>query len=81
MTRPIVSLRINHQNADHHIWNNNGVWWLHLTLHLDNYTKRRVPRSLGTREVGVARTRRDWLLRKRDLSPLLLSTSANRYRI
>lgn len=46
-------------NADHHIWNNNGTWWLHYTLHLADYTKRRVRESLRTRDVEEARRRRD----------------------
>jgi len=45
--------------ANHHIWNNNGTWWLHYTLHLADYTKRRVRESLRTRDVEEARRRRD----------------------
>lgn len=44
---------------NHHLWNNNGTWWLHYTLHLADYTKRRVRESLGTRDLGEARRRRD----------------------
>lgn len=48
---------------NHHIWNNNGTWWVHFTVHLPDYTARRVRRSLRTRDVAVARVRRDELLK------------------
>ena len=48
---------------NHHIWNNNGTWWVHYTIHLPDYTARRVRRSLRTRDVAEARVRRDELLR------------------
>ena len=48
---------------NHHIWNNNGTWWVHYTVHLPDYTARRVRRSLRTRDVAEARARRDELLR------------------
>ncbi len=53
------SVRIAETNPDHHLWNNNGTWWIHYTLHLPDYTKRRVRRSLGTRHSRTARARRD----------------------
>ena len=46
-------------NLNHHIWNNNGTWWIHYTLHLADYTKRRVRESLGTADENEARQRRD----------------------
>jgi hypothetical protein len=54
-----LALKTDSANPNHHLWNNHGTWWLHCTLHLADYTKRRVRRSLGTREVGLARERRD----------------------
>ena len=36
-------------NADHHLWNNNGTWWCHFTLHLANCTKERMRVGLKTR--------------------------------
>ena len=48
--------------ANHHIWNNNGTWWVHYTIHLPDYTARRVRQSLRTRDVAEARRRRDELL-------------------
>jgi hypothetical protein len=58
-----LSLRTNSLSADdHHIWNNNGTWWCHYTIHKADYTKQRIRVSLGTRDRDVARQRRDQLL-------------------
>jgi hypothetical protein len=46
-------------NANHHLWNNHGTWWCHLTLHLPDYTKKRLRLSLGTGDVSLARRLRD----------------------
>ena len=56
--------RIDESNPDHHLWNNNGTWWFHCTVHGADYTSRRIRRSLGTRDVGEARRRRDEILRQ-----------------
>lgn len=56
------SLRIDPDNPDHHLYRNNGTWWIHYTRHLPDYTVERVRRSLMTRDRRVARYRRDlWL--------------------
>ena len=39
-----LSLRVKEQNPLHHLWNNNGTWWIHYTLHLSDYTAKRVRR-------------------------------------
>ena len=62
MSSATLSVRVNRGNPDHHLWNNHGIWWLHYTLHLPDYTKRRIRRSLHTRDLHEARTRRDELL-------------------
>ncbi len=62
MSTATLSVRVNQENPDHHLWNNHGTWWLHYTLHLPDYTKRRIRKSLGTRDLGQARTLRDELL-------------------
>jgi spore coat polysaccharide biosynthesis protein SpsF (cytidylyltransferase family) len=49
-------------NPDHNIWNNNGTYWCHYTVHEDNYTKKRVRVSLGTKDVEIARALRDFLM-------------------
>jgi len=56
------SIRVPSHNADHHIWNNHGTWWCHYTVHLPDYTKRRVRLSLGTPCVQRARKLRDKVL-------------------
>ncbi|MBT5320798.1 MAG: hypothetical protein HOL43_00350 [Verrucomicrobiales bacterium] len=61
METPTLSVRVNRKNPDHHLWNNHGTWWLHYTLHMADFTKRRVRKSLGTHDVAEARTRRDEL--------------------
>ncbi len=55
---PVLSIRIDDQNLDHHLWCNHGVWWIHYVVHEGN-RKRRVRRSLQTRDVEIARQRRD----------------------
>ena len=56
-----IAIRIG-SNPNHHLWNNNGTWWLHYTEHLADYTKRRVRLSLRTHNVKAARAIRDVLL-------------------
>jgi hypothetical protein len=50
-------------NPDHNIWNNNGTWWCHFTVHNPDYTKERVRVSLGTKDREEARRRRDFIMR------------------
>jgi hypothetical protein len=49
-------------NPDHNIWNNNGTYWCHYTIHDTAKTKKRVRISLGTKSIEEARQRRDELL-------------------
>ena len=56
-----IAIRIG-SNPNHHLWNNNGTWWLHYTEHLPDYTKRRVRLILHTHCVKAARATRDVLL-------------------
>ena len=53
-----IAIRIG-SNPNHHLWKNNGTWWLHYTEHLPDYTKRRVRRSLNTRSLEAARSIRN----------------------
>jgi spore coat polysaccharide biosynthesis protein SpsF (cytidylyltransferase family) len=59
---PTASIRILADNPDHHLWNNNGTFWCHYTVHHDDYTKQRVRVSLGTNDVQIARALRDFLM-------------------
>jgi hypothetical protein len=56
-----LSVRINRKNTNHHLWNNNGKWWCHLTTHKPDYTAERHRIPLHTRDVSEARQRRDKL--------------------
>ena len=58
-----LALRVNDENPNHHLWNNRGVWWCHLTVHKSDATSERLRFSLKTREVEKARSRRDNILK------------------
>jgi hypothetical protein len=55
----LAALRISEANPNHHLWNNNGTWFLHYTVYPTPFTKERIRRSLGTKCVKTARERRD----------------------
>jgi hypothetical protein len=55
----VSSLRVDTDNPNHHLWDNHGTWFLHYTIHPTPFTKERIRRSLGTKDVNVARQRRD----------------------
>jgi hypothetical protein len=56
------SIRVDQSNDAHHLWCNNGTWWLHYTVHFDHRV-RRIRKSLRTRSLADAITRRDEHLR------------------
>jgi hypothetical protein len=53
------ALRIDSSNRNHHIYLNNGTWWIHYTAHMADYTAKRIRFSLDTKDVLEARLRRD----------------------
>jgi len=55
----LPGIRVRTENPNHHLWNNHGTWFLHYTVHPTPFTKERIRRSLGTKELAVARDRRD----------------------
>lgn len=59
---PKASARYRPGNSNHHLWNNHGTFWCHLTVHLPDFTKQRVRVSLETGDVRQARHLRDGLL-------------------
>ncbi len=61
MTIGFPSIRVDDANPLHHLWCNNGTWWVHYTLHFD-HRKRRIRRSLGTAVLAEAVRRRDAIL-------------------
>jgi len=62
MTTPRLSVRPRPGNANHHLWNNNGTFWCHLTFHQPDYTKTRLRLSLETKDLTIARQLRDALI-------------------
>ncbi len=55
----LAGIRVRAENPNHHLWNNHGTWFLHYTIHPTPFTKERIRRSLGTKDVRIARERRD----------------------
>ena len=47
------------ESPNHHLWNNRGVWWCHVTVHKPDSTAERLRFSLKTRDIEKARARRD----------------------
>jgi hypothetical protein len=52
------SLRTDESNNTHHLWCNNGTWWIHYTIHF-GHRARRIRKSLRTRSLQEARASRD----------------------
>jgi len=64
MSNATLAVRVRPDNPNHHLWNNHGTWWCHYTLHLPDFTKRRVRASLDTVSIRSARQRRDSILKQ-----------------
>ena len=64
MTAPQLAIRIQDGNLDHHLWNNNGTWFVHYTVYPTPVTAQRVRRSLETKARETARQKRDDLFRQ-----------------
>jgi hypothetical protein len=56
-----TSIRIDTQNPNHHLYDNNGTWWIHYTVYPSLVTTQRFRQSLKTKDVVLARQRRDAL--------------------
>ncbi len=56
------ALRISQDNPNHHLWNNNGTWFIHYTVHPTFLTKKRIRHTLGTKSLAEARRRRDEII-------------------
>ena len=54
-----LSVRVDGANPLHHLWDNNGTWWCHFTVHLPGHVSRRVRASLKTADRDPACRRRD----------------------
>ena len=57
-----LALRIDESNLNHHLWNNNGTWWIHYTIYPTPVTVERIRNSLKTKSLPEARSRRDEIL-------------------
>jgi len=57
-----LAIRVDEANPNHHIWNNNGTWWLHYTVYPTPITAERKRKSLRTKSVSLARQKRDKFL-------------------
>ena len=77
MISPSLAVRINDANPDHHLWNNNGTWWCHYTVHGADHTKARVRVSLATQSLTEARRRRDRLFRTQDAPECTAATTTD----
>ena len=64
MSQSVAAIRVNPGNPRHHLWNNNGTWFVHYTTHPTPVTKQRLRVSLGTKHLTVARRKRDQLLNR-----------------
>jgi hypothetical protein len=62
MSNGTLAIRVRPDSPNHHLWNNNGTWWCHYTIHLPDFTKKRVRVSLDAFNPREARAKRDVLL-------------------
>jgi len=60
--REELAVRINDANEQHHLWNNNGTWFIHYTVCPTPLTARRVRYSLKTKSLVEAILKRDRIL-------------------
>lgn len=62
MITQTLAIRINARNPNHHLFNNNGTWFVHFTYSPTPVTAERVRQSLRTKSLAEARLRRDRIL-------------------
>ena len=68
-----LAIRVDETNANHHLWNNNGTWWLHYTVYPTPVTSERRRESLRTKCIEHARYKRDGIFRALGSEGLLLA--------
>jgi hypothetical protein len=59
---PVISPGQQAPGPLHHLRNNHGHWWIHHTLHLPDFTARRIRQNLGTKDLHTALRFRDTIL-------------------
>jgi len=64
INQPQISRRQKSGGPNHHLWNNHGTWWLHVTFHLPDGTAKRQRTNLKTSDLTEAQLKRDTLLRR-----------------
>lgn len=64
MSKQVLAIRVDAANPNHHLWNNNGTWFMHYTTYPTPVTKARVRQSLRTKSLNTARRRRDRFLQR-----------------
>jgi hypothetical protein len=57
-----VILRESRNNPTHHLWNNNGTWWIHYSICQSGGVTKRFRNSLKTKDFQTACSRRDKIL-------------------
>ena len=50
-----IALRIDDTNLNHHLWDNNGTWWIHYTVYPTPVTAERIRHSPGQGKKGPFR--------------------------
>jgi len=66
--KEVLAVRIHRSNPSHHLWNNNGTWFIHYTVYPDSLTANRIRRSLKTTSLKQARWRRDEILSQKQVN-------------
>ena len=59
-----LAIRTDVDNPNHHLWNNNGTWFVHYTVYPTPITKQRIRKSLKTKCITEARKKRDILFKQ-----------------
>lgn len=59
-----LAIRMNPANPNHHLWNNNGTWFVHYTVSEPGCSGERRRQSLRTHKISEARKRRNELFRQ-----------------
>jgi len=67
---PQLSLRTNRTNPNHHLWNNNGTWYICYTVCEPGLSGTRRRESLRTKSITTARRLRDRVLTEQPVACL-----------
>ncbi len=59
-----LKLRFRAREVNHHLWSNHDIWYVAYTVETPLGGTSRIRRSLGTKDVGLARVRRDCIFQQ-----------------